>query len=151
MIREATEKDVERLVELGEKFVGSLKYLPKGQQYSEAAVTNLVLGRIEGEESPIVVSEVDEEVIGGLGAFLIPLFFAPKIIMASEVFFYLDETSRGKKEGSKIMEYFLSWAEEKGAVGTTMVSMGVTETTYAKETFEKYGFREFETIYRMMF
>jgi len=151
MIRYATEEDIPRLLDLGEEFASTLERLPKGTSFSREDVEKVVRHLINSDGSCILVYEKDDIIIGILGGELLPLYFCPQAKNAMEHFFFVTEKARSEGAGDKLMEAFIYWGKEMGAVSVIMVSMNVSTTTHSKEVFEKHGFKDFETAYKKDF
>ncbi len=60
-------------------------------------------------ENPQAYVEVTDK--GAMAGLLVPLWFAPRTLLASELFWYSEE----KGEGRRLREGFEAWARERGA------------------------------------
>lgn len=107
MIREATEKDIPALVEMGRDFF-DLTGLPI--EYDEDSVAGMIENLIDGENAVVFV---DEEVKSAIAGLVYPFYFNTSIISGNEMFWWVSPEKRGS--GLKLMDKLENWARDKGA------------------------------------
>lgn len=110
-IRPATEADIPRLMVYAEQF---LAYHPVTSQFPhepeaiEAALRNLMAS----ENAVLLVHDR-----GAIGGVLTPLWCAPSVIFATEIFWWAEIGGR------PLMKAFEAWAHEKGAQVVNMIAI----------------------------
>ena len=149
MIRVATEEDFPALIKLGEIFANKLGNMPLGTTYTPEDVEETLVALTEDEDSTIFLYEEDGKLLGMLGVTIFSFFFDMSARKATELFFYVDEEARSRGAGSLLMEEAMVWAKGREANSMSMVAININAPTNANEVFLKYGFREFETTYRV--
>ena len=107
MIREATEKDIPALVEMGREFF-KLTGLPI--EYSGDSVAKMIGNLIDGESAVVFV---DEEVKSAIAGLVYPFYFNTDILSGNEMFWWVSPEKRGT--GIKLMDKLEEWARDKGA------------------------------------
>ena len=107
MIREATEKDIPALVEMGREFF-KLTGLPI--EYSGDSVAKMIGNLIDGESAVVFV---DEEVKSAIAGLVYPFYFNTDILSGNEMFWWVSPEKRGS--GIRLMDKLEEWARDKGA------------------------------------
>ena len=116
-IRPARLDDVPALVELGAKFIKASPYA----EYAEingAELADTLADLIESEHAVVLVATVTQSldaapvVTGGLVAMLAPMWFAPSVLMAVELAWFVDPKHRGTA-GLMLARKFEHWALEQ--------------------------------------
>ena len=107
MIREATERDIPVLVEMGREFF-KLTGLPI--EYSGDSVAKMIGNLIDGESAVVFV---DEEVKSAIAGLVYPFYFNTDILSGNEMFWWVSPEKRGT--GIKLMDKLEEWARDKGA------------------------------------
>lgn len=140
-IREATLADLPALLEMFETFRQTpayARYVAKAPAVAEAFLRSL----LASPDATIFVRGWDGEIVGMLGvmAYAHPMSGER---MASELFWWLDQDSRGS--GGWMLRRAEKWAKAHGAIRLQMVSP--VEKSRVRETYTALGYREFEVSY----
>lgn len=134
MIREATEQDLPRLVEMGMHF-------HEASPYREHIRGNPEQFRKLGEQllakNGLILSERAGKICGMLGYFVYPHFMSGEMV-AGEVFWWVEPRYRG--EGVKLMKEAERRAKSAGAVRMQMIAPDDRVATLYK--WRKYSFVE---------
>ncbi len=118
MIREASEGDVPRLVELGLRFMHESAY---GQHLSinRQAQAELARSLIEAPHGLVLVDEQDDEVVGMIGVIATRHPHSGDPVM-SELFWYVLPRARGT--GVKLLLRAEAWGRQNGITKSLVVS-----------------------------
>jgi hypothetical protein len=106
-MREATEDDIPRLVEMGRQFHAMSDY--NWAEYDPEAIASMLRGFIASDQACAYCH--DHGVIGGV---LTPLYFSPSNLIAVETFWWAE------RDGGQLLTAFEWWAETKGAKAMSM-------------------------------
>ena len=109
MIRQAEVRDIEQMIVKGRKFFDESGYA-KYTTYDEEAAERTFRYLIECETCLI-----DDECRGGIGYVIFPAFMSDSMIIAQEVFWWVDEEQRGSSLGVKLLKAAEEDARLKGA------------------------------------
>lgn len=109
--REATTRDIPRLVELGKQAVLLGAHTRHGWNTEDFSAFTVAL--LDGENSTVLVVEGPDGVCGGIGLFLVPLFFNHARTIVQEVFLWVSPATRGA--GHPLVQAAEAWAVKRGA------------------------------------
>jgi len=138
-IRAATEADVSRLMEMGQRFQRETVYC-RGTAWDVDQMGKTARGLIAAEDGLLLVATRDEVVIGMFGA----LIFTHPITAertAAEVFFWVEPESRGY--GVRLLRRAEQWAERHGAARMQMIAPSPEIETF----YRRLGYRALEVTY----
>lgn len=139
MIREATEADVPRIVNMGKRFLSSTPYNRfLGEDPDCMARLTMQLISLNG----LLLSEQGGEITGMLG-FIIHSHFISGEKMAGEVFWWVDEGHRGK-EGVKLLREMEKRAHLSGATRVQMIA----PTDKVAGFYRRIGYEFVESTYQ---
>ena len=118
MIREITENDVGALVEYGRYFWEQTPFVTTGMEYHEDSIADL-LAELHLNHY-LRVYELDKEIVGFIGLFVVPFMFNKNYKVSQECFFFVHPEHRGE-----IGNLLLQQAEEDlKNQGVCMMAMG---------------------------
>ena len=120
MIREATEDDIPRIVEMGRRFIQESPYKDFMAENPEQMRT-LVEQIIESPKGRILLSDKNGIVIGMLALIVFPHFASGEMV-AGEVFWWVNPEARAGSTGLKLMRKAEQLATEMGAVKMQVVA-----------------------------
>lgn len=139
LIREATEADLDALVQLGKDFNESTPYsgeLVVNAEKHRAIGAHLITSRT----GALLMAEVSGRAAGMIGVAVFPHVLSDELTMA-ELFFFVDPKHRGSV-GVRLLKAAEKWAVEKGAV---MLQM--TQPIWAERVgglYEALGYHQLE-------
>ncbi len=141
MIRRAVEADIKVLLAYGEFFWTESPYARKGIAYCPQTVELLLCAMIK--DHYLIVTTVDEVIVGFLGLVITPFPFNDDYMVGSELFFYVHPKHRGSI-GSTMMEQ----AESDLTDEVDILSFGdMSSSTDMKDYYETRGFEMTERSY----
>jgi len=120
MIRQATIKDLRRIVEMSEKFYPMTPYINLAPFNPEAAGS---LAMLLIESGIMMVAEVDGEVVGMVGLVVTPFPFEPGLIGAYEIIWWVEPGKQAKGIGRALLESIDAQAKARGCSYVHMVCM----------------------------
>lgn len=138
-IREATTGDVDVLVAMGERFLGSV-YARKIHA-NAAALRDLSVGLLASPDAVIYVAEVHGAVVGmmGLMRYVHPMSGE---LTASEVMWWVDPERRGS--GVRLFRVGEAWAK---AGGVTVIQM-IAPSLDVERFYERVGYEPVERTFQ---
>lgn len=122
-VRMATESDAEEIAGLGRQFYeagGLNRYL---DDYSEQAVRDLIARTIAEPSACTIVAEYGDRIVGMAAAVSYNHFLSPTVIVAQELFWWIEPEYRGSGAGLKVMRALENWALSVGASVMVMVTL----------------------------
>ena len=134
-MRAATRDDIERIIDMGERFVNE-KYaghIGICREASAATLVNMI-------ESPDMLLLVEEH--GVIGAILFKHPFSGELVV-SETFWWVDPEHRGA--GIRLMREAERWAMERGA---RKMQMGEPAGSEMAKFYERAGYAPIEATYQ---
>jgi GNAT superfamily N-acetyltransferase len=135
-MRPATRDDLPELLRMGRAFCAAI---------SEGCERESIVETLEmliDEDFGVLLYD-EGAMVGGL---LVPHFFDKSRLMATELFWWVDEEVRGNGVGVKLLNGLESWARAHGAERLSMMSMTALDKGVGK-IYERHGFKHFESHY----
>jgi GNAT superfamily N-acetyltransferase len=144
-VRRATAADMDGLVAsiTGLFAVDSVRDRLRNPDWPQAHAVDDETKNIANPDMLVLLAELDGSVIGHLtGGFYAAsaMWTAPRAYLIS---MHVMTAWRGQHVGSQLVEYFRSWAKEKGAVELRVTAY--TANTGAIRFYERHGFAPLET------
>ena len=137
MIREAQISDFPEIIRMGREFAKSIG-IPLDDESTLDTAENLI-------ESDSSVLLIDEGVMAGVMAY--PLYLNKNIVVAQELFWWVDEDKRGNGTGREILEAMENWARGVGANQLTMIAMSDTSPEFIEQVYLRDGYKPFEKTF----
>jgi GNAT superfamily N-acetyltransferase len=138
LIRAATEQDIPRLVEMGQRFRAETSY---SQFLSDNPGKMAELGAKLVSQDGVLVSQRNDRVVGMLGMILHSHFISGER-MAGEVFWYVEPAYRG--EGIKLMSETEKRARAAGAQHIQMIA----PNDQVAAVYRRMGYQFVEATYQ---
>jgi GNAT superfamily N-acetyltransferase len=144
LVRSATKDDLEQYVKLAEKFHaaspmhGAIDFDSKG--YAEFYVSSL-----QNESMGIWLAEIENKVVGIVGAIAYPLYFNPNALVVQELWWWLDPAFRG--EGNKMFKQIELWAKERNASALFMIALEDDRAAKMEKVYQRAGFKPIERTF----
>ena|ERR1051326_1213076 len=141
LIREATDADIPRLIEMGRRFQGATSYDASVTE-NGASLAALCVRLIESDAGLLLVADADGLPVGMIGAFLFPHHFSGRLTVG-EVFFWVEPEHRGC--GVRLLRRAERWAQERGALQIQMIRP--QDAVSVGTLYERLGYRPLEVAY----
>lgn len=142
-VRDATESDVDAIVEMSSKFYATTNYRSYANMDADT-VAGLV--RMLIDTSVMLVAEDAGEIVGMAGMVVAPFLFNTSIKGAHEVVWYVSPDSRGSGAGKDLLAAVEQQAKAKGCRIIQMLTLA-TSPVQAGQYYERAGFAHSETCY----
>lgn len=142
-IREATEADVSRLVEMGQRFRNETVYqsrVPENTDQMEALTRQL----IASDAGLLLVADREGALVGMLGALLFPHHISGRLT-GGELFFWVEPEHRG--HGVRLVKQAERWARARGAVAMQLIA----PTADVEVLYQRLGYTRLEVAYEKSF
>jgi GNAT superfamily N-acetyltransferase len=144
LVRSATKNDLKQYVKLAETFHaaspmhGVIDFDPKG--YAEFYTLAL-----QNESMGIWLAEIENKVVGIVGAIAYPLYFNPNALVVQELWWWLDPAFRG--EGNKMFKQIELWAKERNASALFMIALEDDRAAKMEKVYQRAGFKPIERTF----
>lgn len=140
MIRQANVGDLERILEMGVRFITETSYA-KFLLPSPEAISQSVVNLMTNPAAVILLSGSDATVTGMIGMLSFEHPFSGEKV-ASETFWWVDPESRG--DGIRLLVAAEKWAKDLGATKVQMVA----PNERVGEIYSRLGYSPVETMYQ---
>lgn len=137
MIRQASDSDLDLIVELGGEFLSASPYHDLG--YDRPAFREFASRLMAG---PGAIFLSDDGMIGGL---LNGLYFNPSVVFGVELFWW------ARSEGRALREAFEAWCRENGAQGMQSTGIANEREATIRKVYERAGYRAVEVGFMKRF
>lgn len=145
MIREATEQDLEAIMEMAEKFYAATEYsevIPFDRESAE----NLVLSSCKQG-----MCFVDDDYRGFVLGMLFPYSLNNSEIVGSELAWWVEPEYRNEMVGIQLLEALESAAETNGAKMWSMMCLESIEPDKVERIYERMGYTRTERTFTRTF
>lgn len=142
-IRPASESDIPRLLEMGEKFYQTTHY-PENVAPYDAETVEALIGMMR--DGVMLVAEVEGEVVGMVGLVVVPHLFNRNYKTACEIVWWVEPEHRGGGIAMQLMNAIEPAAKDKGAVGIQMALLS-SSPPVAAAIYERLGYTHTESSY----
>jgi GNAT superfamily N-acetyltransferase len=99
------------------------------------------------ETAQVWVVDKDDEIVGIAGALVFPLYFAPSVAIAQELFWWVDPAERGTSAGAQMMFMIEAWAKEMGASQLFMIALENERSSTMERVYSRRGFSPIERTF----
>ena len=140
MTREATKADIQKIVDMGARFIGETGYKTQIPQ-NPVKMRCLVEQLIDAENGLLLVHERNGAVDGMIGVMAFEHPMSGEMV-ASEMFWWVEPEARGS--GVKLLRLAEAWAHTRGATKMMMIA----PTDKVGEFYERVGYERVETTYQ---
>jgi N-acetylglutamate synthase-like GNAT family acetyltransferase len=145
-VRLAEKSDKAGIIEQARAFFAAS---PMGQRvdFDEAGFGDF-LDRAEASDAAQVwVVDKAGEIVGIAGAMAFPLYFAPSVTIAQELFWWIDPVERGTSAGAQMMFEIEGWAEKIGASQLFMIALEDERAATMARVYSRRGFSPIERTF----
>jgi GNAT superfamily N-acetyltransferase len=137
MIRQATVKDVDDLIEMGKRFLNYSAF----SGLTEVEDDDLARGLCSILDNGIIfVAEKDGKIVGGICGMMSKFWFAPRTQVAAELAWWVDEKHRGSMSSIGLLKAFEKWAKQNGAQVVSMSDLKVGDDYPVAPLFDRLGY-----------
>jgi GNAT superfamily N-acetyltransferase len=145
MIRQATESDLRRIVEMSERFYPHTSYwLYSKIPFSAEGAAMVGMSLIE--RGIMNVAEIDGKVIGMIGVIFTPFVFNTAYIHAGEIIWWVEPEYWSTGIGEHLLESIEEECKATGATHIQMIDLP-NSTLSAAKLYEKHGYILTERCY----
>lgn len=145
-VRLAQKSDRSGIIEQAKAFFASS---PMGQRVDfDADGFGAFLDHVEASDAAQVwVADKDGDIVGIAGAMAFPLYFAPSVTVAQELFWWIDPAERGSNAGKQMMFAIEGWAEQIGAHQLFMIALENDRAGTMERVYHRNGFMPIERTF----
>lgn len=142
-IRPATPDDIPRIIAMGRKFWAQtahrdIVYCP--DSIAESAVEMMAAGLL-------IVAELDGYVIGAIGALAAPLYANRAVLVASELYWYVEDEHRDSGAGKLLLQAMEDAARAAGVHTFGMMALEAVEPEKAAAIYKRLGYQPTERTF----
>ena len=106
------------------------------------------LDQIEASDvAQVWVVDKAGEIVGISGAVAFPLYFAPSVTIAQELFWWIDPAERGTTAAKQMMFEMEGWAEQIGASQLFMIALENDRAAAMERVYSRSGFSPIERTF----
>ena len=145
IIREASEQDVDRLVEYGRTFWEQTLYFEDGVDYDAGSV--IYMTRWLLEEGVAIYAEKAGKPVGLLLAVVGPFPMNNSFQAATEWVFYVDPEVRKEGVGQRLIAFATEILRARGVKYLSMISLANVQPEAAEGLYKSLGFRHTESSF----
>jgi len=137
VIREAGASDFPEIIRMGRAFAKSI-----GIPLDEESTLDTAVNLIDSENSVLLIGE---GVMAGATAY--PLYFNKNVVIAQELFWWVDKDKRSNGIGREILAELERWAQSVGASQLTMLAVHDTSPDFVSQVYLRNGYHPFEKTF----
>lgn len=143
-IRPATSEDLEAILDMGERFIA---FGPHGK-YVNADRAQLRAGVAAFMQAGVILlAESDGRTVGMLACAVSPMWFAPHVLVAHELAWWVDEETRGSSAAVRLVHAFHEFAHANGAHVIAMSQLVAENGEQVGRMLRKLGYEPSEMTY----
>lgn len=146
MIRNATEKDLDRMVELGKNMHAESKY--SVYNFDAEKLRNYLFTCIWHDEGIALIAEHDGEIVGGFVGWAHEQYFGHDKV-AVDLALFVDPDKRGAMAGAMLIKKFIEVAKEKGAAQIVISNSTGVDKERVGKLYEKMGMEHVGYVYSL--
>lgn len=139
LIRLATSNDVPALLVLARRMYEESQFTA-WCGFSEDSVTRHIDRLFKDADSTFLVDERDGRIAGFITGHVRPVFFDHNTIQGIEDNWYVAPAYRRTSSGIRLLQVFLGWAKQSGAVSMLLSDRAFIESRNVARIMEKFGF-----------
>ncbi|MEM9436927.1 MAG: GNAT family N-acetyltransferase [Pseudomonadota bacterium] len=147
VIRAATLRDVDALVDLGRAMHAASRYAVYEYDAARAAAFARDFA-LDGRRTACIVSEQDGTISGMIAGEISSLMFS-SLKVATDVIFYVAPERRGSTDALRLVRALLQWAKDQGAVEASFATSTGVEVTRTARLYGRFGFRRVGAVFTM--
>lgn len=142
MIRDATQDDIPRLVEMGRQFFSVSGY-PGFAEFDESSFRETLGKLMDGDDGTVLIADLDGRTVGMVGVFLFPFWFNRHHTTSTELFWWCE----GKGMGMELFKVGEAWAKDHGAKTMHMAALEALRPDVLGALYRRVGYHAHERAY----
>lgn len=145
-VRTADKSDRAGIIDQARAFVAAS---PMGQRvaFDDAGFDAFLDSVDDSDTAQVWVVDKGGEVVGIAGALAFPLYFAPSVTVAQELFWWIDPAERGTSAAKQMMFAIEGWAEQIGASQLFMIALENDRSATMERVYCRQGFSPIERTF----
>jgi len=145
-IRKATLWDIPEYSDLALDFISSnpMAHIAKADKDE---VSQFLVEAIEKDGALIILAESGNRLAGICGAILYPVYYAPSVLVGSELWWFVKPEFRGSQAGKLMREAIERWAAENNAQAMLMIALENEKTQAIDRLYRRSGYCPIEHTY----
>jgi GNAT superfamily N-acetyltransferase len=145
-VRRANQEDKTAFVKQAEAFFAASP-MSERADFDENGFAKFYDQAIESDTIAFWVVDRAGEVVGISGAMAFPLYFAPTVKIAQELFWWIEPDARGTSAGKQMMFEIEGWAEQIGANHLFMIALENDRSKTMERVYGRNGFSPIERTF----
>lgn len=145
-VRRANQNDKKDFVKQAEAFFAASP-MSERAAFDEQGFANFYDQALESDTVAFWVVDRGGEIVGICGAMTFPLYFAPTIKIAQELFWWIKPEARGTSAGKQMMFEIEGWAEQVGASHLFMIALENDRSKTMERVYGRNGFAPIERTF----
>jgi GNAT superfamily N-acetyltransferase len=145
-VRRATIWDVPEYADMAMEFISSnpLAHIAKADKDE---VSNFLLEALDKEAAIIILAEHGNNIAGICGAMIYPIYYAPSVLVGSELWWFVKPEYRGSMAGKMMREAIEDWSKSNGAQAMLMVALENEKINAVGRLYKRHGYTPMEHTY----
>lgn len=143
-VRNATEGDLHRIVEMGEPF---WRATPHSTTIPYCPLAVAYWSRMMMQLGALLVLEVDDKVVGAVGAIVSPSLGNLEYLVGAEMYWHVEPEHRSAGAGRMLLEAIEQAMREKGVKLFSMMAIETIDPDRVGAIYERNGYRRTERTY----
>jgi len=146
IVRRASMLDMEALIRMGTQF---LAYAPQGKHFAinESEMVASWTRLLSSPQVVVFVGDRDGTACAMLVGVVGSMWFAPSVLMASELAWWVEPEVRGSPIAIRLIRAYEQWATESGASFIAMASLSLDSGPDVGRLLKKLGYTQAETTH----
>jgi len=145
-VRRANHEDKKAFVRQAEAFF-AVSPMSERAAFDEPKFAKFCDQALESDTVAFWVVDRGGEIVGISGAMTFPLYFAPTIKIAQELFWWIEPEARGTSAGKQMMFEIEGWAEQVGASHLFMIALENDRSKAMERVYGRNGFAPIERTF----
>ena len=145
-VRRANYEDKKAFVRQAEAFFAASP-MSERAVFDEHGFAKFYDKALESDTVAFWVVDRGGEIVGISGAMTFPLYFAPTIKIAQELFWWIEPEARGTSAGKQMMFEIEGWAEQVGASHLFMIALENDRSKAMERVYGRNGFAPIERTF----
>lgn len=145
-IRTVTPDDLDSLLRMAHAF-HSASHVSESLPLCDKSFVNSIVNMLSDGRGMVFVAERDGELCGMIGVMLSRHWFNESLLLASDMFWWVDDSARGSSAGLKLLNAAESWAKECGCYMMVMAHTPTIQPEKVHNLYIRRGYAQQDTYY----